>query len=137
MDLTNTPHHRPRLMIADDDPVTQSTLGMSLAGGFDVVGFAADSDEAVELARESQPDAAIVDVDMPKGGGLSAVRGILAVAPETAIVVLSADESDQLVRELIQAGAIAYRRKGVSLGLLAQSISDSIRARCAERAYAA
>jgi DNA-binding NarL/FixJ family response regulator len=124
-------------MIADDDPVTQSTLGMSLGSGFDVVGYAADSDEAVELARKSQPDAAIVDVDMPKGGGLRAVRGILAVAPETAIVVLSADESDQLVRELIQAGAIAYRRKGVSHGLLAESISDSIKAHCAERAYAA
>jgi DNA-binding NarL/FixJ family response regulator len=136
MKPTNTAGRRPRLMIADDDPVTQSMLDMSLGGGFDVVGFAADSDEAVELARESQPDAAIVDVDMPKGGGLSAVRGILAVAPETAIVVLSADESDHVVRELIQAGAITYRRKGIAPGLLAESIGDSIKAHGAARSCA-
>jgi CheY-like chemotaxis protein len=76
---------RPRLMIADDNPVIRSMLGMSLSGGFEVVGAAADSEEAIELARATQPDAAVVDVEMPKGGGLRAVRGILEVAPGTAI----------------------------------------------------
>jgi DNA-binding NarL/FixJ family response regulator len=124
---------RPRLMIADDDPVVQSMLGMSLAEGFDVVGTAADGDEAIELAEATRPDAALVDVEMPGGGGLHAVRGILEVAPDTAIVVLSVDESDTTVRELIQAGAIAYRRKGVSVQALAESLTDSIKARAAER----
>jgi DNA-binding NarL/FixJ family response regulator len=98
-------------MIADDNPVIRSMLGMSLRGGFEVVGVAADSEEAIELARATQPDAAVVDVEMPKGGGLQAVRGILEVAPDTAIVVLSADEIDGVVRELMRAGAIAYLRK--------------------------
>ena len=119
---------RPLLMIADDDPVVQSMLDMSLSGRFEVVGVAADSDEAIELARVNQPDAAIVDVDMPKGGGLRAVRGILEVAPDTAIVVLSGDESDRVVRELIQAGAITYRRKGLAPDVLAESLIESIRA---------
>jgi pilus assembly protein CpaE len=133
MTIVAPTEHRPRLMIADDDPVVQATLGMSLGSGFDVVGVAADSEEAIELARASQPDAALVDVEMPKGGGLRAVRGILEVAPNTAIVVLSIDESDATVRELIQAGAIAYRRKGVAPQALAESLTDSIRARAVER----
>jgi len=123
-----TAGHRPRLIIADDDPVIRSMLGMSLNGGFEVVGVAADTEEAIELARINQPDAAIVDVDMPKGGGIGAVRGIVEVAPGTAIVVLSGDESDRLVRELMQAGAVAYRRKGVTPRVLAESLTESIRA---------
>ena len=119
---------RPRVMIADDNPMIRSTLGMSLSSRFEVVGVAADSEEAVELARATQPDAAVVDVEMPKGGGLHAVRGILEVAPATAIVVLSADEIDGVVRELMQAGAIAYLRKGVAPQVLAESLTESIEA---------
>ncbi len=119
---------RPRLLIADDNPMIRSTLGMSLSGEFEVVGVAVDSEEAVELARATQPDAALVDVEMPKGGGLLAVRGILEVAPDTAIVMLSGDETDGGVRELMQAGAIAYLRKGVAPHVLAESLTESIEA---------
>jgi DNA-binding NarL/FixJ family response regulator len=59
---------------------------------------------------------------------MHAVRGILEVAPDTAIVVLSGDESDSLVRELMQAGAIAYRRKGLAPQVLAESLTESIKA---------
>jgi DNA-binding NarL/FixJ family response regulator len=120
--------HRPRLIIADDDPVIRSMLGMALNGGFDVVGVAADTEEAIELARVNQPDAAVIDVDMPKGGGMGAVKGILEVAPDTAIVVLSGDETDRLVRELMQAGAVAYCRKGIAPHVLADSLTESIKA---------
>ena len=123
-----TAGHRPRLIIADDDPVIRSMLGMALNGGFEVVGVASDTEEVIELARVSQPDAAVVDVDMPKGGGMGAVRGILEVAPGTAIVVLSGDETDRLVRELMQAGAVAYCRKGITPHVLAESLTESIEA---------
>jgi DNA-binding NarL/FixJ family response regulator len=119
---------RPRVMIADDNPMIRSTLGMSLSSVFEVVGVAADGEEAIELARATQPDAAVVDVEMPKGGGLRAVRGILEVAPGTAIVVLSADEIDGVVRELMRAGAVAYLRKGVAPQVLAESLTESIEA---------
>lgn len=120
-------------MIADDDLVVRSMLGMSLEHEFDVIGVAGDGEEAVELARTSQPDAALIDVEMPNGGGLRAVRGIVEVAPDTAIVVLSGDEADGTVRDLIQAGATAYRRKGVASQALAQSLIESINAHAAER----
>jgi DNA-binding NarL/FixJ family response regulator len=124
---------RPRLVIVDDDPVVQMVLGASLEREFDVVGVAADSEEAIELAGASQPDAALVDVKMPKGGGLFAVRGIRNVAPGTAIVMLSGYMSHGVVRELIQAGAIAYRRKGVPTRVLAEALTDSMKAHAAER----
>jgi DNA-binding NarL/FixJ family response regulator len=120
-------------LIADDDPVVRSMLGMSLGDEFDVVGVAADSEEAIELAGARRPDAALIDVVMPKGGGLRAVLGILEVAPATAIVMLSAYRTDGVVGELIQAGAIAYRRKGVPPRVLADALSESIRAHTAER----
>lgn len=125
--------HRPRLMIADDDPLVGSLLGSLLNGEFELVGMASDSVAAVELARTSQPHAALVDVEMPEGGGLSAVRGILEVAPHTAIVMLSVDESDGIVRQLMQAGAMAYHRKGVAPQVLAASLTEAIRAHAAER----
>jgi DNA-binding NarL/FixJ family response regulator len=124
---------RPRLMIADDDPVVLSSLGMLLGEAFEVVGVARDAVAAVELARETQPDAAIVDVEMPGGGGQAAVRGILAVSKETAIVVLSSDESDAVVRELILAGAMAYQRKGTDRVVLEQTLHDSITVRANTR----
>jgi CheY-like chemotaxis protein len=125
--------HPPTLVIADDDPVVQLLLSMSLGGEFEVVGVAADGDEAIELARTSQPDAALLDVVMPKGGGLGAVRGIVEVAPGTAIVMLSGCQADGVVRELIQAGAVAYRRKSATTRILAEALNDSIKAHTAER----
>jgi two-component system, NarL family, response regulator DesR len=125
---------RPRLIIADDDLVIASLLSASLVGDFDVVGIAGDSEEAIALAGASQPDVALIDVEMPKGGAPRAVPGIVEVAPEVAIVVLSGDESDKLVRELIRAGAVAYSRKGVDPEDLVALLHNSIEVRAIERA---
>ncbi len=124
---------RSRLMIADDDPVVRSMLSMTLAERFEVVGVAEDGEGAVELARESRPDAALVDVEMPSGGGVRAVKGITDVSPGTAIVVLSGDESDAVVRDLMAAGATAYRRKGADPHALAECLQEAIRAHADER----
>jgi DNA-binding NarL/FixJ family response regulator len=125
---------RPRLLIADDDLVITSLLSASLDQDFEVVGIAADSEEAIALAGASQPDVALIDVEMPKGGAPRAVPGIVEVAPEAAIVVLSGDESDKLVRELIRAGAVAYSRKGIDPEDLVTLLHNSIEVRASERA---
>jgi DNA-binding NarL/FixJ family response regulator len=128
---SNTGH--PRLVIADDDPVVQLVLSMSLEAAFDVVGVAADGEEAVDLAAAMQPDAALIDVEMPRGGGLRAVQGIQRVAPGTAVVVLSRYQSHGVVHELTEAGAIAYRRKGVPPDVLAEALTESIKVHVADR----
>lgn len=118
----------PTLLIADDDPVVRSALSMGLERQFEIVAAVQDSDGAIVAAGECRPDVALVDVQMPGGGGRSAVRGIAEVSPHTAIVVLSGDESDALVRELMIAGAMTYVRKGISLHELAHVLDQSIRA---------
>ncbi len=116
---------RPRLLIADDDPVVAATLSAQLRGEFDVVAAATNGDEAIELAGSLQPDAALVDVQMP-GGGLGATRGIAEVSPRTAIVILSVDESEHSVVEFINAGAMTYLRKGTPPSEIAERLKTSI-----------
>jgi DNA-binding NarL/FixJ family response regulator len=123
---------RPRLVIADDDPVVQLILSASLDHDFEVVGLANDGEEAIELARTRQPDAALVDVVMPRGGGLRAVRGILEAAPNTAVMMISGHKPRGTVRQLLKLGAIAYCRKGVDPSLLAESLRESIELHTAE-----
>jgi DNA-binding NarL/FixJ family response regulator len=127
--LFPVPPAPPTLLIADDDPVVRSMLSLTLDRHFDIVGAACDSDEAIALAHECRPDVALVDVQMPGGGGLSAIRGIAGVSPDTVAVVLSADEFDPLVRQLMIAGAMTYVRKGIAPRELAEVLHRSIQAR--------
>lgn len=133
-DTARLRRQRPRLTVADDDLVVRSLLVMSLAEHFEVVGEAVDADGAIEIAAATQPAAALVDVEMPKGGARAAVRGIVEVAPEVAIVILSADESDALGRELTTAGATAYCCKTIAPEALVRTILDSIAVRARQLA---
>ncbi len=120
---------RPRLLIADDDPVVRATLTAQLAGDFEVVAVAEDAQAAIELAGEHRPDAALIDVEMPGGGGLEAVRQISTRSPDTCLIMLSADESRETVVGLISAGATAYVRKGVTGSEIAVTLTNSLQAR--------
>lgn len=123
------PHANPTLLIADDDPVVRSMLSLTLERQFDLIGAARDAGQAIALAQAAQPDVALIDVQMPGGGGLHAVRGIGEVSPQTATVVLSADEFDPLVRELMIAGAMTYVRKGIAPTQLAEVLHRAMQAR--------
>jgi len=117
-----------RLLIADDEPLVRSMLTAQLSADFEVVGEAADAEEAIALAREHQPDAAIVDVEMPGGGGLHATREIRDCSPGTAVLVLSSDESDAGVVSMLQAGAVSYYRKGLGASALRSALDETIEA---------
>jgi DNA-binding NarL/FixJ family response regulator len=119
----------PTLLIADDDAVVRSMLSLTLERQFDIVAVARDSDQAIALAQAAQPDVALIDVQMPGGGGLRAIQEIAEVSPDTAAVVLSADEFDPLVRELMIAGAMSYVRKGIAPADLTDVLHRAIRAR--------
>ncbi len=128
----NTEAHgdvRPTLLIADDDGVVRSTLLAHLVGDFNVVAVAENATEAIELAHEHQPDAALIDVEMPGGGAQHAVPQIATRSPETCIVVLSAAESSEVVLELLNAGAIAYVRKGATGAQIGKTLADAIKAK--------
>jgi DNA-binding NarL/FixJ family response regulator len=118
----------PRVLIADDDPDVRAVLSAQLAAEFEVVGTATDTDEAIALAAETRPDIALVDVQMPGGGGLRATREIREAAPDTTIVALSADESERVVLDMLKAGAVTYLRKGVGADDLAALLHEALRA---------
>ena len=117
-----------RLLIADDDPVARTMLSISLARRFELAGVVEDAEQAVAAATHARPDVAIVDVQMPGGGGLAAVRGIVQASPHTAVVMLSSDESDESVRALLTEGAACYVRKGVDADELTAILMRAIRA---------
>lgn len=83
---------------------------------------------ALELARLQAPDLALLDIQMPGGGGLVALREIRRASPRTAVVMLSADESEALVLECIRAGAVAYLRKGVPPGTIDARLRQALAA---------
>jgi DNA-binding NarL/FixJ family response regulator len=116
----------PRLLIADDDPIVLSMISAQLTGSFDIVAEARDAEEAIDRGVEQQPDVAIIDIQMPAGGGIRATRELHERTPATAIVALSGDESDEMVRAVITAGAVTYVRKGISGHELARTVLRAI-----------
>jgi DNA-binding NarL/FixJ family response regulator len=103
------------VLIADDDEDFRGLVTEYLArDGFEVIASASDAGEAIRLAVEHRPAAALVDVNMPGGGARAVIEAVRERSPDTAIVILSGFEEDSLVRGLLQDGAIAYMLKGAS-----------------------
>jgi DNA-binding NarL/FixJ family response regulator len=105
-----------RLLIADDDPVMRMLLGAMVRAdpGFELVGEAEDAEQAIELAALHQPDVALLDIEMPKGGGMRATREIHARHPSIRLYALSAHESEETRAAMREAGATGYVVKGAA-----------------------
>jgi DNA-binding NarL/FixJ family response regulator len=101
-----------RTLVVDDHPLTRSALVDLLEQhSFAVVGEAADGVEAVERAREAQPDLVLLDLTMPGGGGLEALPHVRAAAPGCEVVVLTASGTEENLLAAIRAGAAGYLLK--------------------------
>src|SRR6267143_3452878 len=101
---------RLRILVADDHELVRRGIQELLRarGGWKVVAEAVNGREAVEKAYELKPDVAILDISMPDLDGLQATRQIRETAPGTSVVVLTMHESDQMVRRVLDAGALGY-----------------------------
>lgn len=102
-----------RILIADDHEVVRSGLRLLLERqpGWQVCAEAVTGREAVEKAKQLKPDVIVLDVSMPVLNGLEAVRQIRKALPQAQVLVLTMHESEQLVRELLDAGAQGYLSK--------------------------
>jgi DNA-binding NarL/FixJ family response regulator len=102
-----------RILIVDDHPVVRKGLRAMLEGrrGWRVCAEASNGREAIQKARATKPDVAVVDIGMPGLGGMEATRQIRKVSPETEVLILSAHGSEKLARELVDAGARGYLLK--------------------------
>lgn len=99
-----------RVLLADDHRIVREGLVSVLAasGECEVVAEAADGVEAVELAFATCPDVAVLDLSMPRLGGLEAARRIHAELPRTHILVLTMHGEQEYVVSVVQAGASGY-----------------------------
>jgi YesN/AraC family two-component response regulator len=105
-----------RLLIADDTAEFRKSVRMmlSLERDLEVVGVARDGQEAVELAQRLQPDVALMDINMPRMDGLTAIRAMAKVSPATVCMIMSSEgERDQL-RQAMAAGVREYLIKPFS-----------------------
>ena len=102
-----------RIVIADDQASVREGLVLLLGGlpGIDVVGAAADGEQALELVAEHRPDAILLDLHMPVLDGIGATRRLTAEHPEVAIVVLTTYVDDHSVLDALRAGARSYLTK--------------------------
>ena len=97
-----------RILIAEDETIIRLDLRSLLeASGFEVCGEARDGEEAVALARSSEPDLAIFDVKMPRLDGIEAARVVLEERP-IPIVMLTAYGQEELVARAVEAGVFGY-----------------------------
>lgn len=102
-----------RVLIVDDHPLVRRGLTSLLgaARGIDVVGAAADGEEAVTWVTQSKPDVVLMDVSMPGMTGMEAARRVLAVEPDTRVVMLTSFSQRDVVVESFDAGAVGYLLK--------------------------
>jgi DNA-binding NarL/FixJ family response regulator len=99
-----------RILLADDHEIVRRGLCSLLQKheGWEVCGEASDGAEAIAMARQLKPDVIIVDIGMPRLNGLDTTRQLLQMDPRFKVIVLTITDSDQIIREALNAGARGF-----------------------------
>src|ERR1700732_870378 len=120
------PAPRVRILMAEDQALVRrgTTVLLSMEQDMEVVGQACDGVEAVAMARELKPDVVLMDLHMPRLGGVAATREITRSLPGTQVLVLTTLDDDETVFEAVRAGAHGYLLKDVTV----QELLETIRA---------
>ncbi len=113
-----------RLLIADDHELIRRGLVSALAERpeWRVVAEASDGREACDLAALHKPDIALLDLSMPGRNGLDVTRELRTSTPKTRVLIVTAHESEQLIREVLDAGALGYVLKSDAGHVLVQAV---------------
>lgn len=113
-----------RILVAEDEAIIRLDLiEMLVAEGYEVVAQATNGVEAIELAKSSQPDIAILDVKMPEMDGITAAEQIIEIAP---VLMLTAFSQKELVERARDAGAMAYVVKPFGISDLVPAIEIAV-----------
>src|SRR5512135_3735216 len=116
-----------RILLVDDHAVVRSGLSKFLMVNKDMqlAGEASDGEEAIQMAREHQPDVILMDLMMPGMDGISATREIRAKHPQVKIIALTSFSEQNMVQGALQAGASGYLQKNVTASELANAIRSA------------
>ncbi len=115
-----------RILVVDDQNVVRDGVVtmLSFQPDMEVVGEAQNGVQAIELARQSQPDVVLLDMVMPIQDGLTTIPELKAILPDVCILVLTSFAKSDLVYQAIKAGALGYMLKDATRLQLVQSIRD-------------
>lgn len=115
-----------RVLVTDDQALIRRGLALMIDAqpGLQVVGQAEDGEVAIRLSGETHPDVVLMDLNMPRLGGVAATRRITHELPGARVVVLTTFDTDDLVFDALQAGASAYLLKDAS----EEEVVEAIRA---------
>jgi DNA-binding NarL/FixJ family response regulator len=127
--MCGPPHYagmKIRILVAEDQALVRrgTTMLLSMEPDIEVVGQACDGVEALAMARSLKPDVVLMDLHMPRLGGVAATREITQQLPGIQVLVLTTLNDDETVFEAVRAGALGYLLKDVS----EQELLDTIRA---------
>jgi DNA-binding NarL/FixJ family response regulator len=113
---------RRRVVIVDDHAMFRTGVRAELGNHVEIVGEAADVDEAVEVVRRTSPDVVLLDVHLPGGGGAEVLRRVHAHAPNTRFLALSVSDAAEDVIGAIRGGARGYVTKTITGPELVEAI---------------
>jgi len=115
---------RISVLVVDDHAVVRSGLRLFLMAfpDLELVGEAANGEEAVRLCATIRPDVVLMDLMMPVMNGVEATRAIRAGSPHTQVIALTSFPEEQLVKDALEAGAIGYMLKNAQASELAEAI---------------
>lgn len=113
-----------RIVVADDQHLVRTGFALILNGEDDleVVGGAANGDEAIALCRDLHPDVVLMDVRMPGKDGIAATRGVLALPDPPRVLMLTTFDLDEYVFAALDAGASGFLLKDVKAAALADAV---------------
>ena len=115
-----------RIVLADDHPIYRDGLARSLSddAGIEVVGEASDGVEACEVVLRERPDVVLLDISMPRGGGIAALSRIMQMEAPPRVAMLTASEADDDLMQAIKLGAMGYILKGVGASELVDLVHE-------------
>jgi DNA-binding NarL/FixJ family response regulator len=113
---------RRRVVIVDDHAMFRTGVRAELGNHVEIVGEAADVDEAVEVVRRTSPDVVLLDVHLPGGGGAEVLRRVHSQAPQTRFLALSVSDAAEDVIGAIRGGARGYVTKTITGPELVEAI---------------
>ena len=130
-----------RVMIVDDHAMVRTGLAtfLEVSDDLDLVGQATNGQEAVALCEQFQPDVVLMDLVMPRMDGVTATRIIRERWPQVQVIALTSFQEQELVQDALEAGAISYLLKNVSMGDLTEAVraADAGRSTLAQEAIQA
>ena len=117
-----------RILLADDHVIVRQGLRLLLQReGFEVIGEAANGQEAIRVARESCPDVAVLDYAMPLLNGIDAAREILQVCPRAKAILLTMHTDDHYVLEALRTGVTGFVVKSQAPADLIRAVHEVLR----------